>query len=87
MTTEKDVKINVLLQDKENLIPTILELKEEVTLLISNLEGMIKSVLMLNRGFDILGEILEVGKVARDMKGVGFNYSSMNAKNKFVPPK
>lgn len=48
---------------------------------------MIKSVLMLNRGFDILGEILEVGKVDRDMKGVGFNYSSMNVENKFVPPK
>lgn len=41
---------------------------------------------MLNCGSDILDEILGVRKVARDMKGIGFDYNSMNEKeNKFVP--
>lgn len=73
----------VLLQEKTNFITTILNMKEIVTLLNSKLEGIAKSVRMLNFGFDTLDKILGVGKVARDMKGVTFNYNSMNAETSF----
>lgn len=47
-------KINILLQKNTNLITTISELKQEVTLLNYKLEGMTKSVHILNYGSDTL---------------------------------
>lgn len=56
----------------------------------SNLENMIKFVRMLRNGSDMLDEILEIGKMSRNMKPIRFNYNSMNKENKvstknFVP--
>lgn len=53
---------------------------------------MTKSVRMLNNGSDLLYEILKVGKMSKNMKGVGFDYNSMNKgvkipNKKFVSPK
>lgn len=44
----------------------------------SKLDGMTKSVCMLNCGYEVLDKILGVGNIARYMKGIGFDYSSMN---------
>lgn len=52
----------------------------------SKLEGMIKSLCMLIYGFETLDQILGVGKTLRDMKGIRFDYSSLNIKSKFIPP-
>jgi hypothetical protein len=47
---------------------------------------MTKSVRMLNKGTDILEEVLEAGKTATDKKSVGFdNY--IDVKFKVVPKK
>ena len=46
---------------------------------------MAKFVLMLNRGSETVGEVLEVGKIVKDVKGIGFDYSFHNTKHKFVP--
>lgn len=37
---------------------------------------------MLNYKSETIDEILGVGKMARNMKGVGFNYDSLNTKTK-----
>lgn len=47
---------------------------------------MTESTCMLNFGSETLDEILRFNKTARDMKGIGFAYSFVNAKYKFVPP-
>lgn len=47
---------------------------------------MTKSVCMLNSVSETLNEILSVSKIARDMKGFDFDYSSLNKKSKLVPP-
>lgn len=67
---------------------TIVDLEEEVALLKSKLDNMIKFVCMLNNGSDMLYEITEI----REKKAIGFDYSSMNKKvkfhtKKFVAPK
>lgn len=56
------------------------------------LENMTKFVRMLNNGSDVLDEVLQVGKVARDLRGIGFNYQSLNKQGEtlvtnFIPPK
>lgn len=45
---------------------------------------MTKSVCMLNSGSETLDEIIEVIKTSGDIKGIVFNYSSLNTKSKFV---
>ena len=76
---EKHKKIiNNLTQEKEKLLNINVELQEEVSLLNSKLEGMNKSLRMLNNGSNVLDEILEVGKKGRSMKGVGFDYKTTN---------
>ncbi|MCH89304.1 gag-protease polyprotein [Trifolium medium] len=54
--------IKEFIQDKEELISTVAHLEEEVTLLNSNLTNMTKSVRMLNKGSEVLDEVLEIGK-------------------------
>ncbi|MCH81188.1 gag-pol polyprotein [Trifolium medium] len=78
--------IKKLAQEKEVLTSTATDLKEEVTLLNSKLKNMTKSVRMLNKGSNILDEILEVGKMSRDMKGLGFG-NHINKEFKNVPKK
>lgn len=78
---KQKANINVLLQDKANLITTITGLKKEVKNLNSKLEDMIKSVHVLSFGSDTLDEIIGVGKTTRDMKGIRFGYNFMNTKN------
>lgn len=41
---------------------------------------------MLNSGSKTLDEIIGVRKSDRDMKGISFDYSSLNVKPKFIPP-
>jgi hypothetical protein len=53
---------------------------------------MTKFVRMLNYGSNVLDEILQVGKSSGNMKGIGFDYGSLNKEIKiptkrFVPPK
>lgn len=84
---KQKTQINILLQEITNLTKIIYELREEVTLMNSKLDGMTKLVRMWNCGYEILDEILGVGKVAKDMKGIGFDYILMNEENKFLSPK
>lgn len=88
MASEKQKShINKLLKDKDNLTKISVDLRVEVTLLNSKLEGMTKSTRMHNYGSNTFDEILGVGKIAKDRGGVGFDYNEMNEKeNKFVPP-
>lgn len=70
---------------------TINDLEEEVTMLKSKLENMKKSICMLDSGSDMLDEILEVGKMSKNLRGIGFDPISMSKKDtnhpkKFVPP-
>jgi len=70
---------------------TITGLQEENTLLNSKLENMTKSVRMLNNGSNVLDKILQVGKTSRNMKGIGFDYETVNKEikistKKFVSP-
>lgn len=76
---------------KKKLISTIAILEEEVTLLKSKVDNMTKHVCMLNNSSDMLDKILEVGKMSRNMKGIRFDYISMNKgikipTKKFVSP-
>lgn len=92
MVVEKYKKtISALLLEKEKLGSTIAGLKEEVTLLKSKLENMTKFIRMLNNGSDVLDEILDVGNMSRNMKGIRFDYNFMNKgiqipTKKFVSP-
>lgn len=61
--------ISAILIEKDKLGSTITGLEEEVTLLKSKLDNMTKFVCMLNRGYDMLDEILEVG----EKKAIGFD--------------
>lgn len=47
---------------------------------------MTKYICMLNHGSETLDEILEFGKSSRDLKGIGFEYDSLNSKPMCVPP-
>lgn len=62
---EKQKKVISQLQaEKEKYLSTISGLQDEVTMLTSKLENMMKSLRMLNNGSDVLDEVLQVGKVA-----------------------
>lgn len=79
---EKHKRIIAQLQvEKENLLSIISSLKDEVTIFNSKLENMTKSVRMLNNGSDMLDEILQVGKGAGNLKGIGFDYQSLKGKS------
>ena len=52
---------------------TISNLESEVTSLNLNLDIVVKYLKMLNNGSDTLDEILQVGRVAGDKSGLGFN--------------
>lgn len=47
---------------------------------------MTKFVSMLNPGIETLDEILGVGKISRDVKGIGYTYESSYSKNMFICP-
>jgi len=89
---EKQKKtINDFCLEKEKLMSIITSLKEENTLK-SKLENMTKSVRMLNNGSNVLDERLQVGKSSGNMKGIGFDYETVNKEikistKKYVPPK
>lgn len=53
---------------------TIAKLKREVGRLKFELEGMIKFMRMVNYGVGNLGDIFSVGKLAKNMKGLGYTY-------------
>jgi hypothetical protein len=80
-----------LAQEKEALSSTATGLKEEVTLLKSILTNMTKSVRVLNKGTDMLKEVLEIRRRPTDRKGLGFdNYTNEKFKavhTKRIPPK
>lgn len=83
--------ITILLK-KEKQSSIISDPKEENNWLKFQLDNMSKSICMLNNNFTMLDEILEVGKISINMKGIGFEPRSMNKKDKtlpkkFVPPK
>ncbi|KAK2402989.1 gag-protease polyprotein [Trifolium repens] len=75
---------------QEQLISTVTHLEEEVTLLESKLTNITKTLRMLNKGSDTLDELLEVGKMTRDMGGLGFDRCSKkevkSAPEKMIPP-
>jgi hypothetical protein len=76
--------------EKDKLMSIITGLQEKNTLLNSKLENMTKYVRMLNNGSNVLAEILQVGKTFGNMKGIGFDYDTVNKEikiliKKFVP--
>lgn len=67
-------------------------MKEEVAMLNSKLENMTKPICILDNGSDMLDEILKVGKMSKNLKGIGFDPMSTSKKDtkhpkKYVPPK
>lgn len=53
---------------------------------------MTKYIRMLNNGSDVLDEVLQVGKVVGDLKGIGFNHQPLNKQGEtpvtnYFPPK
>jgi hypothetical protein len=66
---------------QEQLISIVTHLEEEVTLLKSKLTNITKTVRMLNKGSDILDELLEVGKMTRDIGGSGFDHCPRRKSN------
>ena len=86
---EEQHKLIAQLQaEKVEHISIIADLKEEVVLLNSKLDNMTKSVRMLNNGSTVLDEILQTGKNAGNVKGLGYrNQAVKNKKSemKFVP--
>lgn len=79
---EQKKNISVLLLEKEKLVSTITSLEKEVTLLNSKHENMTKYVRMLHKGSNMLDEILEVGKMYRNVKGIWFDCRSMGKDSK-----
>lgn len=78
--------------EKDKLLLSNSGLQKEVTLLSSNHENMTKIIRMLNSGSHKLDEILQLGKNARNVQGIGFNYKHLNKQGKthvtkFVPSK
>lgn len=79
-------RIEALLQDENCPMLTISNLKEEVIPLNYKLDGMTKDVRMLHSETESHNEILGVGKLSKDMKGIGYSGESPNSKTVFVPP-
>lgn len=92
LTVENHKKtICVFQKETEKLVSTIIGLEEVVALLNLKLKNMTKFMCMLNNGTNMINEILEVGKMSRNLNGIGFE-SNMNKKmkipyKKFVLPK
>jgi hypothetical protein len=77
---------------KRNLCQSSLVYKRKNSLLNSKLENMTKYVRMLNNGSNVLDEIRQVGKTYGNMKGIVFDYGTVNNESKiptkkFVSPK
>lgn len=88
MVVEKKKKpISDLFLEKQKLGSSIVGMEEEVTLLKSKLDNMTKFVRMFNNGSKALDEILEVGNMANNVKGIGFYYNSMIKETKFPTKK
>src|ERR1044072_3401279 len=88
---EYEEMIQSLLEEKKKLQLENIELQEEVSLLESKLEGLNKSLRLLNNGTDALDDLLEASKKSRSKKGIDFDYNSINEegqkpKSKFVTP-
>lgn len=71
---------------KAHINTTISELKEEIDHINSKHEGITKFVCMMNSKTETLSKILGVGKISKQMKGIGCNHEPSNSKNMFVPP-
>lgn len=72
MTIENQKRtISALNKEKEKLTFTITSMEEEVTLLNSKIEHMTKSMCMLNTGYDMLDNILDIGET----KVIGLDYN------------
>ncbi|XP_057445983.1 uncharacterized protein LOC130738093 [Lotus japonicus] len=88
---EKGKKLEGVVKDleieKQNLLIINGKLQEEVIVLNSKIEGMIKSVRMLNKGTDVFELILETGKAARDMTGLGYTEDPTSEENKQISNK
>ncbi|KAK2402591.1 gag-protease polyprotein [Trifolium repens] len=85
-TAELRKQVTLLSQEKEALEASTAVLKEQVTLSNSKLIEMTKSVRRLNKGTNMLEEVLELGRNPSDKKGLGYdNYS--NAPEKKISPK
>ncbi|XP_057452470.1 uncharacterized protein LOC130744299 [Lotus japonicus] len=67
-----ELTVVALEADKKILKDMNKSLQEEISVLKSRDEEMIKSVQMLNKGSDVLDQILETGKMAKDIKGIGY---------------
>ena len=65
--------INHLKAEREEHLDTINKLNDEIISLNSKIDKMTKNFRMLNRGIGILEDILQQGKAAGDMSGLGFN--------------
>jgi hypothetical protein len=77
--------------EKVEHLSIISDLKKEVVLLNSRIENMTKSVRMLNNYSDVLDKILQTGKNAGNVQGLGYDYQGGMNKGKghvmnFVPP-
>lgn len=82
LTVENQKKtISMFQKENEKLVSTITSLEEEVAFLNSKLDNMIKFMRMTNNSSNMLDEILEVGKMSRNLKGIGFE-SNVNKKGK-----
>ncbi len=75
--------------EKEAHEEEISELKGEIGFLNSKLENMTKSIKMLNKGSDMLDEVLQLGKNVGNQRGLGFNHKSAGrtTMTEFVPAK
>ncbi|MCI36790.1 gag-pol polyprotein, partial [Trifolium medium] len=78
--------IKKLAQEKEELASTVADLKEEITLLNSKLTNVTKTVRMMNKGTEVLHELLVIGKMPKDVIGLGFD-NHINKGVKTVPKK
>lgn len=77
---EKQKKIISQLQaEKEGFQFTVSELQNEVIFLSSKLNSMTKSVIMLNKGSNMLDEVLQIGKAVGDIRGIGFKNKSLHS--------
>lgn len=72
MTIENQKRtISALNKEKDKLTFTITSMEEEVTLLNSKIKHMTKSMCMLNTGYDMLDNILDIG----EMEVIGLDYN------------
>jgi hypothetical protein len=76
LSVERQEKtIKELILDKEELLSTVFTLQEEDILLDSKLTNLTKTIRMMNKGTEMLDQMLEAGRRVGDMKGLGFDSS------------